>query len=126
MTSSYEQQDDSMPEWIARLSSDLRSQGYASILSPGFTDTEADSVIGLLLPEFKYLLYLEAEPRRKYFIADYAGRNTVIKLLDRMMDHKKTARLNVMDKDRLSYDRYSEELDRLHSLQKMLRMERFG
>ncbi len=114
------------PEWIERLSSDLRSQGYASVLDVGFSDQEADSVIGQLLPEFKYLLYVEADQRKKYFIADYAGRNTVIKLLDRLHDHKKTNRMQLGEHDRLGYDRYSEEIDRLHELKTMLLQERFG
>ncbi|WP_322903849.1 hypothetical protein [Paenibacillus campi] len=114
------------PEWIERLRSDLRSQGYASVLDTGFSDGEADSVIGQLLPEFKYLLYVEADQRKKYFIADYAGRNTVIKLLDRLRDHKKTTRMQLQAQDRLSFARYSEEIDRLHQLEKMLLQERFG
>lgn len=112
--------------WVQRLSSDLRSQGYASILNITFSEQEADSVIGQLLPEFKYLLYIDADERKKYFIADYAGRNTVIKLLDRMIDQKKSARLNIDEHDRIGYNRYSGEIQRLDELKKMLLQERFG
>ncbi|WP_411346079.1 hypothetical protein ACE3MZ_08895 [Paenibacillus sp. WLX1005] len=112
--------------WVQRLSSDLRSQGYASILNITFSEQEADSVIGQLLPEFKYLLYIDADERKKYFIADYAGRNTVIKLLDRMIDQKKSARLNIDEHDRIGYNRYSGEIQHLDELKKMLLQERFG
>lgn len=112
--------------WVQQLGSDLRSQGYASVLQLEFSDQDADKVIGQLLPEFKYLLYINADERKKYFIADYAGRNTVIKLLERMIDTKKSARLNVQEHDRISYTRYSDEIQRLDELQKMLLQERFG
>ncbi|MEW4369206.1 hypothetical protein [Paenibacillus kandeliae] len=113
-------------DWVQRLSSDLRSQGYASVLNRSFSEQEADSVIGQLLPEFKYLLYIDADERKKYFIADYAGRNTVIKLLDRMVDHKKSARLNIDEHDRVGYNRYSGDIQRLDELKNMLLQERFG
>ncbi len=112
--------------WVQQLGSDLRSQGYASVLHPNFNDQDADKIIGQLLPEFKYLLYIHADDRRKYFIADYAGRNTVIKLLEQMENTKKSARLNVQESDRIGYNRYSDEIQRLNELKKMLLQERFG
>ncbi len=112
--------------WVQQLGSDLRSQGYASVLHPNFNEQDADKIIGQLLPEFKYLLYIHADERRKYFIADYAGRNTVIKLLERLRDQKKITRIQLQENDRLGYARYSEEIERLNELEKMLMQERFG
>ncbi|MDN4616583.1 hypothetical protein QCD85_00645 [Paenibacillus sp. PsM32] len=108
-------------QWLDRLSSDLRSQGYASVLNKEFVEHDATIVLNHLLPEFTHLIYIEVESYKKYFIADYSGRNTVVKLIDRSIDHQKTARLRTLENSRLT-DHYlfEQEINRLKSLQSLL------
>ncbi|WIM37748.1 hypothetical protein PO903_13930 [Paenibacillus sp. PK4536] len=113
-------------QWLDRLSSDLRSQGYASVLNKEFVEQDATIVINRLLPEFAYLMYIEVESYKKYFIADYSGRNTVVKLIDRSIDHKKTARIRALENSRLTdHLTFEEEINRLKSLQHLLEQSDF-
>lgn len=113
-------------KWLERLSSDLRSQGYASVLNKEFAENDATIVLNRLLPEFTKLIYIEVESYKKYFIADYSGRNTVVKLIDRSMDHKKTARLRALETSRIAdHLVFEEEIDRLKGLQHILEQSDF-
>lgn len=113
-------------QWLNRLSSDLRSQGYSSVLNKEFAEQDATIVIHRLLPEFAYLMYIEVESYKKYFIADYSGRNTVVKLIDRSIDHKKTARIRALENSRLTdHLTFEEEINRLKSLQLLLEQSDF-
>jgi len=80
--------------FIAELAENLHVHGYKAFYGEHYSEHDMERYRKQLFPIFQNVMWVEVDSSKKYLIVDYRGRNTVIKLINGMLNTRRTLKAN--------------------------------
>lgn len=86
-----------MPEhdpFMTVLAEKLHIHGYYAFYGEHYNETDMEQYRKQLFTSFSNIVWVELDARKKYMIVDHRGRNTVMKLIEGMLNTRRTLKAN--------------------------------
>lgn len=80
--------------FIPVLAEKLHIHGYYAFYGEHYNETDMEQYRKHLFTTFNNIVWIELDKRKKYMIVDHRGRNTVMKLIEGMLNTRRTLRAN--------------------------------
>ncbi|WP_339284117.1 hypothetical protein NSQ20_25365 [Paenibacillus sp. FSL K6-1122] len=80
--------------FITVLAEKLHIHGYYAFYGEHYNETDMELYRRHLFTSFSNIVWVELDSRKKYMIVDHRGRNTVMKLIEGMLNTRRTLRAN--------------------------------
>ncbi|MDR6725054.1 hypothetical protein J2W91_003540 [Paenibacillus amylolyticus] len=80
--------------FITVLAEKLHIHGYYAFYGEHYNETDMEQYRKQLFTSFSNIVWVELDARKKYMIVDHRGRNTVMKLIEGMLNTRRTLRAN--------------------------------
>ncbi|PYE48329.1 hypothetical protein HUB98_11175 [Paenibacillus barcinonensis] len=80
--------------FIPVLAEKLHIHGYYAFYGEHYNETDMEQYRKHLFTTFNNIVWIELDARKKYMIVDHRGRNTVMKLIEGMLNTRRTLRAN--------------------------------
>ena len=101
--------------FIAKLAEKLHVHGYYAFYGEHYREADMEHYRRHLFAKFSHIVWVELDARKKYMIVDHRGRHAVLKLIDGMLNTRRTLRANqAMNGD--STEQVQRDIDHLKQL----------
>lgn len=80
--------------FLTELAEKLHVHGYYAFYGEHYNEADMEQYRRHLFNSFRNIVWVELDARKKYMIVDHRGRNTVMKLIDGMLNTRRTLRAN--------------------------------
>ncbi|KQY80772.1 hypothetical protein ASD24_17770 [Paenibacillus sp. Root52] len=80
--------------FITVLAEKLHIHGYYAFYGEHYNETDMEQYRKQLFTSFSNIVWVELDARKKYMIVDHRGRNTVMKLIEGMLNTRRTLKAN--------------------------------
>lgn len=106
------------------LASDLRLNGFCSIMNSKNILEDVDILRKYLISEFSNILFVEVNDFKKYFVVSESGKATVIKLIDNSIFYAKRLWVDA-EQRKEAFEKHKAEWERLKQLRSMISLHKF-
>lgn len=105
--------------FITELAEKLHVHGYYAFYGEHYNESDMEQYRKRLFTSFNNIVWIELDARKKYMIVDHRGRNTVMKLIDGILNTRRTLKANQAMKG-TSTTEVQREITHLMKLMRML------